>query len=511
MQKLIRNIFRSFMVPPKSTGAHEEGSFAKSQFYPRFEEGLSAEKTANQSEMALSFYSWLHMVAPAFPVNADKIRILNEPSEFYETLVNKCSNAHTRITFSSLYLGTGDLEKALVETIKKRLVDLQGQLKVTLLFDHCRGSRGAINSRSMVAPLLQEHPSSVQVSLYHTVALRGFLRFILPQRFNEVVGLQHMKLYIFDDSLIISGANLSHDYFTNRQDRYIVIEDCADLADFYANLIQQVSEFSFNLLPNGSTTLHPSWSQACHPFEGDKQMFIEEARQRVRKSFFSSMSKTDNAAVKKKADTWVFPLIQMGQLEIHHDSEVTLGLLERSPTGSHVYLATGYFNLPKMYMDTILEKSKATFTVLTAHPSTNGFLNANGVAGGIPALYTQLAKEFFNKACKLQQQDRVEIKEYIRPGWTYHGKGLWLTLPGQKFPSLSLVGSPNFGSRSIDRDLETQIAVVTSNPSLQKRLQEERDRLYEKGIVATKSTFSKEERLVPFWVLCVSRLFRRLF
>lgn len=43
------------------------------------------------------------------------------------------------------------------------MYDLQGQLKVTLLFDHCRGSRGAINSRSMVAPLLQEQPESVQV------------------------------------------------------------------------------------------------------------------------------------------------------------------------------------------------------------------------------------------------------------------------------------------------------------------------------------------------------------
>ena len=28
---------------------------------------------------------------------------------------------------------------------------------------------------------------------------------------------------MFDDSLIISGANLSGDYFTNRQDRYLLI------------------------------------------------------------------------------------------------------------------------------------------------------------------------------------------------------------------------------------------------------------------------------------------------
>ena len=41
-------------------------------------------------------------------------------------------------------------------------------------------------------------------------------RKVLPQRWNEVVGLQHCKVYIFDDSVIVSGANLSSDYFTNR-------------------------------------------------------------------------------------------------------------------------------------------------------------------------------------------------------------------------------------------------------------------------------------------------------
>lgn len=56
----------------------------------------------------------------------------------------------------------------------------------------------------------------IKVFLYHTPKLRGLLRWLLPERYNELIGIQHMKLYIFDDSIIISGANLSHDYFTNR-------------------------------------------------------------------------------------------------------------------------------------------------------------------------------------------------------------------------------------------------------------------------------------------------------
>ena len=45
----------------------------------------------------------------------------------------------------------------------------------------------------------------------------------LPVRWNEVVGVQHMKIYIFDDELILSGANLSNTYFTDRQDRYLML------------------------------------------------------------------------------------------------------------------------------------------------------------------------------------------------------------------------------------------------------------------------------------------------
>lgn len=35
-----------------------------------------------------------------------------------------------------------------------------------------------------------------------------------------------------------------------------------------------------------------------------------------------------------------------------------------------------------------------------------------------------------------------------------------------------MIGSPNFGYRSVHRDLEAQIAIVTENEELQRQLQE---------------------------------------
>lgn len=64
---------------------------------------------------------------------------------------------------------------------------------------------GQINSRTMLLPLLQRFTSQMRVCLYHTPDLRGLLRLLVPQRFNETIGVQHIKVYLFDDSIIISG------------------------------------------------------------------------------------------------------------------------------------------------------------------------------------------------------------------------------------------------------------------------------------------------------------------
>jgi CDP-diacylglycerol--glycerol-3-phosphate 3-phosphatidyltransferase len=50
--------------------------------------------------------------------------------------------------------------------------------------------------------------------------------------FSEIRGVLHSKLLIFDNFTIVTGANLSHNYFTTRQDRYYIIQDCEPFADY---------------------------------------------------------------------------------------------------------------------------------------------------------------------------------------------------------------------------------------------------------------------------------------
>ncbi|XP_033214352.1 CDP-diacylglycerol--glycerol-3-phosphate 3-phosphatidyltransferase, mitochondrial isoform X2 [Belonocnema kinseyi] len=464
------------------------------------------------ADFEISSLSWLHKVAPGFPVNGSKITIIEEPAVFYSTLLENCKTAKKRIVLSSLYIGTGKLETKLVETIEKTLNDRNGNLKVNILLDYMRGSRGKQNSRQILQPFLNgKWKNAWNVFLYHTPKLRGFLKSVTPDRFNEMIGLQHMKLYLFDNTLIISGANLSNDYFTNRQDRYFVIEDCEDLCDFYTDLVEKVGEFSFRLMPDGNTVPN---STDCDPLETPSKKFTASASGRIRTLFQKEMEKRSGAnrlVENVEADTWIFPLVQMSQLNIWHDSEVTLRLLKMAPSGATLRLATGYFNLTTDYRNALLHESRAVYHLLTAHPTANGFFGAKGIAGGIPAAYTKIEESFCKLREKMHQTDRITLWEFMRPGWTYHAKGLWYTLPNQQKPSLTLIGSPNFGYRSVERDLETQIAVVTKNEKLQTSLQAEYERLFKRATPVNSTSFRQEDRIPPVWVRAVVLLFRYYF
>ncbi|ETN59812.1 cdp-diacylglycerol--serine o-phosphatidyltransferase [Anopheles darlingi] len=468
----------------------------------------SALPSAFQPAASLQSLAWLHTTSPCFPVSGDRIEVIREPTAFYNTLLEKCTTARRRIMLASLYLGTGSLETRLVHAIHENL-QRNDRLRVSVLLDFTRGTRGVSNSKTTLMPLVEE-TDHFRLSLYHTPVLRGMTKRLAPPRWNELLGIQHMKLYLIDDTVILSGANLSNDYFTNRQDRYVMIED-RRLADFYAQFLDKVQEFSLTVGRDGETRLHDTWTML--PYKCTQYEFATEARERVRTFFRGVIAEQRNLLQQQQqqddgADTWIFPLIEMGQLGIHHDSLATKQLLSGCLRGSRLQLATGYFNLTETYMRTLTNDCQAQCNILMAHPNANGFLGAKGPAGGIPAAYSLLARKFLESLRSSGQSHRVELFEYERPGWTYHAKGLWYYLPNSTLPNVTLIGSSNFGERSVHRDLEAQICLVTTNDGLQRKLQAEYENLLQH---ATTAETDLVNRPVPRWVRAVVGLFRNFF
>jgi CDP-diacylglycerol---glycerol-3-phosphate 3-phosphatidyltransferase len=81
-------------------------------------------------------------------------------------------------------------------------------LKVSVLTDALRGTREEPKptTASLLVPLVKEFGEErVDIRLFHTPNLKGLRKRIVPRRLNEGFGLQHMKLYGFDDEIMLSG------------------------------------------------------------------------------------------------------------------------------------------------------------------------------------------------------------------------------------------------------------------------------------------------------------------
>jgi CDP-diacylglycerol--glycerol-3-phosphate 3-phosphatidyltransferase len=111
------------------------------------------------------------------------------------------------------------MERHLLKKLKTKCEQFDN-LKVTMAFDYNRSKRKEHGESPM--EILEEFKSGldeklINIGFYKNSNRTGVL--------GEILGVHHQKIYIFDDRLIIGGANLSKNYFLNRKDRYLMIRN----------------------------------------------------------------------------------------------------------------------------------------------------------------------------------------------------------------------------------------------------------------------------------------------
>uniref|UniRef100_A0A914L8T9 CDP-diacylglycerol--glycerol-3-phosphate 3-phosphatidyltransferase n=1 Tax=Meloidogyne incognita TaxID=6306 RepID=A0A914L8T9_MELIC len=430
------------------------------------------------------------------PVESTSVHFLKLPDEFYQEILKRISSAKSRIVFAALYLGTGQKEQQIVSRLQTACSENE-ELKVSFLLDYFRGTRGEPNdsSTSILKPLLEN--KNVQVSLFHTPEMRGLLKFLLPGRLNEIIGVQHMKFFIFDDSIIISGANLSDQYFDNRQDRYLVVENCPRLADFFHSIYTIMAKHSMQLDKFGK--LNFSGSASIHPFTGSN----EEIYKSIKTEIFELFDKYKRNNVNDLAnDTFIYPFLQMGVFDIKHEVQFLRNLFNKEENIKEINLITAYFNLCDEYADWMLQKRSFL---------TNGFYGGTGLSGSVPLLYLQNSLDFIRKSKEQgYEKSPFTFMEWDRDGWTFHAKGLWIDFLNSKRIG-TVIGSSNYGFRSSQRDLEAQVLLVTENDALKQKIIEERQYLLEHAQSIEIDAFLKRDILVSNWVKYFARIFRNFF
>lgn len=463
----------------------------------------------------------LDQIAPRIDIRADQVKVLNGPEDFYEALKRKIRGAKKRIYLSTLYVGKSENE--LLSTLREALLHNGPDLKVSILTDALRGTRESpdVSCASLLSPLAAEFPDRVEIRMYHTPNLTGFRKRLVPKRINEGWGLQHIKLYGIDDEVILSGANLSSDYFTNRQDRYHIFSS-RRVTDYFARIHNAVCSVSFLLRPSANeetyTLTWPSSNLAPSPLSSPR------AHIKATTSLLLplvSPSKSPSPIPPAPLTTSVYPTICFPP---SLNTELpALRVLFSSPVDSYTF-AAGYFNPHPLITSSIIACSsspnKASGKVLTAHPFANGFYNSSGVSGLLPAAYTHLSLRFLQAA----RGANIQLQEWQRgmvgqpEGWTFHAKGLWITLlnsrvpsspssaspewsessavenPLQPGPGITVIGSSNYTKRSYGLDLEVGAVVVTRDENLMRRWREEEEALLGRSRPVSEAELGAQDR-----------------
>ncbi|KAL9128735.1 MAG: hypothetical protein Q9217_002642 [Psora testacea] len=448
----------------------------------------------------------LDRLAPRIDINADQIQIIDGPTDFYEVLKAKIRGARRRIYLSTLYIGKSEHE--LISTVRDALAS-NSSLHVSILTDALRGTREAPqpSCASLLAPLVRDFPEQVEVRMYHTPNLTGFRKAFTPKRINEGWGLQHMKLYGLDDEVILSGANLSIDYFTNRQDRYHIFST-KSVADYFARIHNAVCSIScllqYSTQPGGHKLIWPASNNAPDPLMAPDK-YIAAAT-----SLLTLLVNAPAAPpVPPKTSTSLYPVL-CHPPTLNTELPAIRSLLSASRQIKSYTFTAGYFNPHPLITSHLLSLSSpplsALGTILTASPYANGFFGSKGISGMLPAAYTRLLTLFL----QLGRGKSIQLREWQRGivgqpgGWTYHAKGLWVTFQPpasaqQKGtdpigPSVTLIGSSNYTTRSYGLDLEVGAMVVTSDAGLQRKWEREEEMLGKYTKAVTEEELGAKDR-----------------
>ena len=322
-----------------------------------------------------------------------------------------------------------------------------------------------------------------------------------------------MKICVFDDQVIITGANLSKDYFINRQDRYIRIQH-GELSEYFVGLVQMVAEFSYS--KNGHSALkQPHFFDTISRFEYRQYCKLKisnfmshwlDRTSKLRDELLDNPEMTHH--------TLIFPAVQLPCFDSVQDEVCMRNLLNQSLPGCDMHIASAYLNLPRVYKDALLI-NPAQINLISGSEKTNGFFASKGVSRFLPTTYSTLLLRFMKEIRDAHRISEIKVYEYIKDGFTWHTKGIWIfpTLKqNQKMNSfmLTTIGSSNMNYRSVYRDLEAQVVIYTKDVDLSRRISDNMQELvYRNSRVVQIDDLRSMQRMAPGWVKIASRLVKR--
>jgi len=420
-------------------------------------------------------------------IDGQKRLKLGTPTEFHEELCTRIRQAKQRILLATLYIGPAASSLSIKEAEFLEALNHASctNLEIKILMDASRGRRPVFINKSTNTKTCSASAVYSRIARSNMLAENGvFLCQVLgrtkawlPSPLNEVAGVFHMKVYIIDDCLILSGANLSEEYFTNRHDRYLMIVNGGNgLVDCYADIVRTFCHASTKFEEQASKL------ERIFSYEG-----LAKRSQFLIKNLTQIMCSTDNqqSNVATQVVAYAVPTIQIPDLNhilpFPTDSQTLHRLLAEFASISHnhnlrpsIRLSSAYLN-PTQQLIEVLETYNRMSDVpsvylISAGTKSHGFAPRKGGGTGrdwIPFAFQEIAY-------LLEKSFPGGVHLFDRDNWTFHAKGLWfstddlaashqmnsLALTSPSTLHISVHGSGNYGCRSHKLDVESNCVLI---------------------------------------------------
>ncbi|MEO8747168.1 MAG: CDP-diacylglycerol--serine O-phosphatidyltransferase [Rhodanobacter sp.] len=375
------------------------------------------------------------------------MRTVPDPRAFRHTLLELIGTATRRIMIVALYLQDDEAGREVMDALYAAKA-ARPTLQVAVFVDWHRAQRGLIGKRKCEG-------NAAMYREYRRSRAAGIDVYGVPIQGRELFGVLHLKGFVFDDTVLYSGASLNDVYLayhgTYRLDRYQLLHhaglaDC--LVDFTQQYLQRSSAVSRLDLPRAPTT-----RELIRP--------IRSLREKLDQASYAVPHEAPGPG-----DVAVTPLLGFGRAHNALNTAV-LDLLREAR--SHVILLTPYFNLPRQLRAAAgsLLRRGCTIDIMVGDKTASDFYIPPGESfktiGLLPYLYENNLRRFMRGHRRHVASGQLSVYVWRDGGNSYHLKGLFVD------DDVAVLTGHNLNPRAWRLDLENALLLRDPSRLLQAR------------------------------------------
>ncbi|MDG6894967.1 CDP-diacylglycerol--serine O-phosphatidyltransferase [Volucribacter amazonae] len=346
---------------------------------------------------------------PCLAQNPANITFIYRAEDFKHQIIQLIRQAKTRIYITALYWQNDEAgQQILAEIYQAKRTN--PQLDIKILVDWHRAQRNLLGAEktSTNADWYAQQRHQQDEALFWGV----------PINTREIFGVLHIKGFIFDDTLLYSGASINNIYLCQQQkyryDRYHQIINPA-LADCMVNFINQ---YLWDL-------------RAVFPLDQLPRPTTKEIRQSIR-TYRKHLAQQGEYQFEDSGNTQqlrISPLFGLGGQHnvLNRTIEDLLLVVEHT-----LIICTPYFNLPRSLQQKIrqlLQQGKQVEIIVGDKTANDFYISPEKpfkLIGALPYLYEKNLRAFSKKFADYIKQGNLIIRTWKNGENSYHLKGVWV-------------------------------------------------------------------------------------